>query len=102
MMEEIHNFKRVGFHYSYSKIVNKQDLIKFLYLEAKQVLSSQLKSFYDEHPGSSWKYHFEVKVRFDKLEEGEKVRETDTWFNTVTSVLHYLQELDVLLDQVSQ
>ena len=38
-----------------------------------------------------------MQIKFDKLEEGEKVREIDTWFNTTTCSLHYFAELHDLL-----
>ena len=96
-MEQVQNFKREGFHFQYTQVKNKYDLINFLHKEAKNVLKAQMKSHYEMHPDSSWKYHFEVKVRFDKIEEGEKVRVTDTWFNTTTTTLHHLTELKQLL-----
>ena len=98
-MELVERFNDEGFHYKYNKIQNKYDLTKFLYKEAKKVLTNQIQNLFKKYVGSSWKYHFEVQIKFDKLVEGEIVRElsSEPWFTTTSVTAFYENQIEDLL-----
>ena len=98
-MLQVQKFKKSGYHYVYKNIKNDFDLIQFLYNEAKSVLHTQFKKLFRLYPKSSWKYQFNVQVKFIKLEEGKTVSEIEPWFNSTTSTLYRINELDDLLEK---
>ena len=89
-----------GIEYSYNKIKIDYDLVKFLNLEARRVLTRQIRKLFNLHRGYSWKTQIELHVRFVKQDPDKEanVITIDTWLNTKQTDSIYLihQVKDIL------
>lgn len=99
MMEQIKNFKKVGFHYSLTDIEFPYDFIRFLYIEANKAISNKFESLFKQFPKSSFKFKYDVKIRFLKMQDGKQISQVEPWFSCQTATLYQKSDLPKLLKQ---